>query len=296
VAACGKSKAQPDPAKPAAAAVALPAETKAVIGVDVARVAGSPLAVRAVRRLLDEDPETRTKTDSLLARCKIDPAVDLKTIVVAMAGPEDVAVVVTGRLDEKTLVACFRETAAVEQRGRVYVSTPKDGPKVFFAFGGEPSLVLSTTETWLAKIMDPGAAKIGGAIAARLAKVGPKAALWGVGELPPTVGQKLVELSQGQISAPATAITFEVELDTGIAASLVAEMATAADADKLAILAKSQLGWAAVFAQRWGLGRLVAKAQVHTEQHGQGVRVSLKLDDKELAELAAVLDGKEQRK
>ncbi len=298
VAACGKGKVEPEPAKPASPAVALPAETKAIIGVDVARVAASPLAVRAVRGLLAADPETRTKLDGLLARCRLDPVADLKTIVVAMAGPEDVAAVVTGRVDEKALVACIRETSAVEQRGRVYASTGKDGQKVFFAFGGEPSMVLATTEAWLGKIMDPAAAKVGGATAARLAKVSPKAALWGVGELPPGVGQKLVELSHGQLTAPASAVTFEVELGAGVAGSLVAEMASADDADKLAVLLKSQLGWAAVLAQRWGLGRLVAKAQVHTEQHeqGQGVRVSLKLDEKELGEVAAVLDGKEQKK
>src|SRR5262249_43497964 len=122
----------------------------------------------------------------------------------------------------------------------------------------------------------------------------PKAALWGVGELPPGVGQKLVELSKGQLAAPAQAVTFEVELDGGVAGSLVAEVASGDDADKLAALGKAQIGWATMFGPRWGLGRLVAKAVVHTEGHG--VRVSLKLDDKELGEIAAVLDGKEQTK
>src|SRR5262249_10882965 len=138
VAACGKSKAQREPAAPPAAAVALPAETKTIIGLDVAPVAASPLAAPALRALLAEDPETRAKLDGLLARCKLDPAADLKTIAVAMAAPEDVAVVATGRLDEKSLVACIRETAAVEQRTRTYAATANDRHNVSFAFARRP--------------------------------------------------------------------------------------------------------------------------------------------------------------
>jgi hypothetical protein len=294
--ACGKSKAPPEPAKPASAAVALPAETRTVIGVDVAKVAASPLAVRALRALLDADPDTRARVDSLLARCKIDLAADLKSVTIGMGGPDDVAMVIAGRIDENTLVGCIREAVPVEQRGRTYVATAKDGRIVYFAFGGEPTLILATNAAWLGKIVDPAAAKLGGATAERLAKVGPRAAVWGVGELPAGVGQKLVELAKGEIAAPAQSVAFEVELDGGggMSASLGADMASAADADKLAVLVKSELGWAAVFAQRWGLGRLVAKADVRTDQ--RGVRVSLKLDDKELAEVAAVLDGKEHKR
>src|SRR5262249_21355475 len=193
VAACGQSKAQREPAAPAPAAGPRPAEPKPIIGLAAAPVPASPLAARAVRALLAEDPETRAKLDGLLARCKLDPAADLKTIAVAMAAPEDVAVVATGRLDEKSLVACIRETAAVEQRGRAYAATGRAGQKVFFALGGGPSLVLATSEVWLGKVIDPAAPKLGGAMAARVARVSPKAALWGVGELPPGVGQKLVE-------------------------------------------------------------------------------------------------------
>jgi len=303
VAACGKGNSQPGAEKSAAAEAAFPADTRAVIGVDVARVQASAVAVRAVRAVLDRDPETRAKLDALLSRCQIDPGADVKTLTLGMAGPEDVAVVVVWQaktpatpstIDEAKIVACFGQTSTVEVQGRRYVSTGKDGQQVFFAFGAEPSLVLATSDAWLAKVIDPAAPKLGGAMAARLAQTSPNAAVWGVGELPPGVGAKLVELSQGQLLAPATAIRFEVDLSTGVLASLSAEMQTPADAETLAALVKSQLDWAVVAAQRWGLSRLVAKTQVRSESNV--VRVSLQLDEKQLEELAAAFDGKEQKK
>jgi hypothetical protein len=295
LAACGKGTAQPGAEKSAVVgAVAFPAETRAVIGIDVARVRGSAVAVRAVRAVLDRDPETRAKLDGLFTRCQIDPGADLKKLTLGMGGPEDVAVVVVGdKMDEAKIVACFGQTSTVTTQGRRYASTSKDGQTVFFAFGGEPSLILATSDAWLAKVMDPTAPKLAGAMAARLAQVSPEAAVWGAGELPPGVGAKLVELSRGQLAAPATAIRFEVDLATGVLASLSAEMQTPADADKLAALVKSQLDWAVVAAQRWGLSRLVARAQVRSESNV--VRVSLRLDEKQLEELAAAFDGKEQK-
>ena len=297
LAACGKGTAPPGAEKSAAGAAAFPAETRAVIGIDVARVRASAVAVRAVRAVLDRDPETRAKLDALFTRCQIDPGADLKTVTLGMAGPEDVAVVIVGAkpstIDEAKVVACLRQTSTVVAKAGRYASTAKDGQTVFLAFGGEPSLVLATSDAWLAKVMDPTAPKLAGAMTARLAQVSPQAAVWGVGELPPGVGAKLVELSQGQLAAPATAFRFEVDLANGVLASLAAEMQTPADAEKLAALVKSQLDWAVVAAQRWGLSRLVAKAQVRSESNV--ARVSLQLDEKQLEELAAALDGKEQK-
>src|SRR5262245_46817204 len=111
-AACGKgTTAQPGAETSAVAAVAFPAETRAVIGVDVARVRASTVATRAIRALLDRDLETRAKLDGLFSRCQIDPASDVKTLTLGMAGPEDVAVVVVGqKLDEQKIVACLRQS------------------------------------------------------------------------------------------------------------------------------------------------------------------------------------------
>ena len=96
LAAChGKSKDAEVRAQRIAAAAAvegldtIPADVHVVVGLNVARLAQSPLVRRKVLDLLARSPEAKRLLEGLLSRCAIDPARDVETVLLALGDRPD---------------------------------------------------------------------------------------------------------------------------------------------------------------------------------------------------------------
>jgi hypothetical protein len=124
------------------------------------------------------------------------------------------------------------------------------------------------------------------------------AALWGVGLMPPGVGERMVELTGGEVKAPARAVSFQLDVgrDVPLAARLRLDMADAADASKLAGFARNQLGVLTIAAQRYGLGRLLAKTEIAAEDSGMVVSLRLDGDDVRLLDETLASRQAEEKK
>jgi hypothetical protein len=175
----------------------------------------------------------------------------------------------------------------------VHAATSKEGAQnVFFTFApsdaADHTVIVSLSEAWLAKILDPKAPKIGTSdVAALLGRVPKEAAVWGTGLLPPGVGQNLVKLTDGQVTQPAQSVAFDATFDGGLSATVRLDMKGATDAEKLAAFAKGQLDWLAIAAQRYAVGPLVSKIQIVSDQ--ASVKFSARLDDADVKTLEAAL-------
>ncbi len=283
LAACGKRKDEARPATPAAAqgdagarltlgVEALPATTRVILGISVEKLAGSPLARRLLAEALARDPELRPRIDSLLARCQLDVVRDVSSVTIAMGLPEDVAVLARGRFQPAAMQECVRAETA---DGTVFMTQAEGG------------LIAATSRGWLAAITDPAVEKIGtrADTQALLRRVDRDAAVWGVGQVPPEAGQRLVEVAG--ISQPARYVSFEVEADEGLTLRLHLDLASTQDAATLATFARRQLDLLAVAAQRWGLGQVVNKTEITSG--GASVKLVLRLDPAELARVEAAL-------
>jgi hypothetical protein len=277
----------------------LPAETRVVMGVAIPKIAASPLGRRLAAELFGRDSQAEQQLLDLLGRCKIDPEKDIDSVTIGMAAGQDVALLIRGRLDVEALVACVKTESTANGGsfadksigGRtVYAAASKEGAqKVWFTFERDKSAIVSLSETWLGKIIDPAAPKIDGSkdIGALLGRVPRDAALWGTGFVPPGVGQNLVKLTDGQVTEPAQSVAFEARLDKGLSAELRVDMKVATDAVKLAAFARSQLDWLAVMAQRYSIGPMVSKIQIVTEQ--ASVRFTATLEDADVKTLEIAL-------
>jgi hypothetical protein len=156
--------------------------------------------------------------------------------------------------------------------------------------------VASSSEGWLDALLDGKREKLP---AAFLAKVDRSAPLWGTGTMPPGVGDRLSELTRGTVKKPAQAVSFQVDTkDAAVDAALRIEMSDESDARELAAFAGGQLDLLAIAAQRFGLGRLVARTRITAE--GTGVKLALRLDEDDVRLLEGALgqaanqDEKEQ--
>lgn len=306
--ACGKDKGsapaagKEDPSAPLDVAT-LPAETRVIIAARVPRVLASPVLKRLVDQALARDPDARARLESLLARCKLDLARDVERVTVAMGEPQDVGLLVHGKIDPQALLGCVRaeagELAESKQAGRTVYATTREGNKVWLAFDGT-TVVAATSERWIGTLLDRARPSLQtrADTQALLAKVDRDAAVWGIGYLPPTVGANMSEVTGGKVTTPPRAVTFAVETDKDqapLVAALRLEMGSPADATALIDLATRQRDLLAIAAQRFGLGRMVSKTQIDTD--GKDLRFALRLDppDVRLLEEAIARDTSETK-
>ena len=280
---------------------ALPASTRVIVGFDVARLASSGIARRAIGLGLGADGRVAGRVADLLARCKLDPARDLATVVVGI-GPDssDIAVVADGKLDEKQLVDCARAGVAeaggtFEAKGggawRTYVASDPKAPAraVYLAFSGTGTVVLATSEPLLRSIVDPAAPKaIADPVMGKLlARIHPGAAVWGAGRLDPSAGAKVAEMVTERKLAPAQAVLGTVDLDSGLGLELAVDMENEQDASALSTVMASQLPWLGIAAGRWGLGAAASRARVSVD--GKAVKMTLRLEATDVASAEAAL-------
>jgi len=284
---------------------ALPADVHVVVGANVPMLAGSPLVKRAFAQMLARDAELAERLTTLAARCKLDPAKDLSSVLVGLMGTtseRDVVLVAKGKFDEPAIASCVEATLA-ERGGRlekkpsgevtVYLVHNSAGAgEVAFTFGAKDVLLVADSEALLLRARDASAAKLSSnpRMMKLIKQTDSRAGLWGAGELAPEVASGLVNAAQGKIKQPAQAIYGFVSPDSGLAVEVALEMASADDARGLLEVVQKQLAQYAVIAQAYSLGPVVNK--IKPEARGALFIVTLTLDSDELARLESLLDRK----
>jgi hypothetical protein len=251
--------------------------------------------------MLARDPELETRIASIAASCGIDPAEDVRRVVVGMGTePQNVVLVAEGDLAEETLAACVGESmhevggslTTSEFRGKrlYHASTTGGASDVWFAQGSDSTLVVSASRPFLEQALGDGD-KVRGreAIADLIDRAGPDHDVWMAGVMKPEVGQGLVKTTGGEVESPPESIFGHADVGDGLEAELGVVMATGADADKVVSMAQPQLGALALVAQEHGLGRLVKAISVQAE--GETVYMRASLGPEELRSALSPIDS-----
>jgi len=286
---------------------AMPASIDAVLGADVPTLARSELIERAVTRMYLGDPGLKKQIDQLFAGCGFHPEKDLRTVLIGMdvdgatvAGAERTLLVASGRLSEGKIAACVgRHMGAMgggalvetEVAGRTHyhADAPTGRQDVWFAFGNQDTVVVSSTAELLVEALGktPRLAEVETMASLIDRARRPEAALWAAGKLPPEVAKGLTSASGGTVKPP-TAIFGSVAVDKGLGAEVGLELASPDEAKSAVSLAKRQLAFLAQVAQKWRLGQLVARIQVSAAERTLMFRLAL--SDAELSQVLAPID------
>ena len=308
IAAACSDRASEDP-KVVVAAVegmnAVPATTDIVFGAEVAPLARSALVQRAINRMMAGDPGLQAELDKLFNGCGFDPARDLSSVLIAMDSPpaggagDRALLVATGRIAENKLAACVGRhmselggqlvQKAVAGRIHYHADAPQGRTDTWFAFGSAETVVVSSSPEFLAESLADGPRLASDSQMASLvhrAKV-QGAALWAAGRIPADVGKGLAAATGGGVAAPRAAFG-HFAAETGLSAELGVELASPQEAKAALSLAKSQLRIMAQVAQKWKLGRAVAKVSMETVDSTLYMRVTL--TDEELRQVLAPID------
>jgi hypothetical protein len=115
----------------------------------------------------------------------------------------------------------------------------------------------------------------------------PGAALWAAGRVSPEIGKGLAAATGGQVGPP-RAMFGHLAAETGLEAELGVQLASPAEANTAVSLAKNQLRVLTQVAQKWKLGRAVAK--VVAEATGPTLFLRVNLSDDDLRLVLAPID------
>ena len=307
-AACTKTAAAPKPAPtPEVTGLAAgPSTAEAVIAIDVARIADSPIVGRAIDQLMMRDADLAARWQRLQGSCKIDLAKQIKHVMLALGrktgetGSGPVLMVATGSVAETDLVACVRAMVG-DGHGELTVSTAggrtlyeaKDGNRtMFFAYGRPDTIVLGSNQMWVTDALGTGKKALDNPeLEAWIDLADQHAPAWGVGRLDDSVRKGLVHATAGAVTAGPIAIVASLDASAGAKVDVGAVMASPTDANALESFAKQQLGLLGYRgASQSGLGKLVDKV-THIATLVAVVHFKVDLGIDEVNQLLSVLDG-----
>ncbi len=149
---------------------------------------------------------------------------------------------------------------AVDGRVHYHADAPPGRIDVWFAFGSPQTVVVASSAEFLAEALASGPRLASDGAMAQLihrARV-PDAAVWAAGRVSPEVGKGLARATGGQI-APPRAMFGHLAAETGLDVELGVELSDPKQAKEALSLAKNELRLLAQVAQKWRLGRAVAK-------------------------------------
>jgi hypothetical protein len=300
---CGKKHG--GPAAEVTGLAAVPASTEIVISADVPRIFHSELVTRAVDQLMLRDPDLADDWQKLHERCKLDA--DTIAHVLLAIGPRGnqngvgtgpVLMVATGKITEAELTSCVRgmvgsgggEVTAKTVAGHTLYQA-RDGSRImFFVFGHADTVLLSSNEAFITEALTPGKkATDNPELAAWIALADQKAPLWAAGRMDPNLRDRLVKLTDGQLSAGPSAITIAFDPTAGAKLDIGGLMANPTDTKTLELFTKKQMMWLGMAAQQLSAGKLVDKIEVSST--GNVVHLRVNLDAKEVNQLISALDG-----
>lgn len=286
---------------------AVPATAEVVIGVDVAKLAASPVVDRVVELML-RNASLAERWQQLRERCKIDLAKQVKRVMLAIgphAGPQPgtgpVLMVVTGAIPEADLKDCVSK--AVGGGGGAVTGKPlagrtlylaKDGNRtMYFAYGRPDTIVLGADEAYVTEALGTGKKAPDNPDLTRwLARVNQNAAVWAVGRTDQRVREGLARLTADRPQKLATgplAFTATADLESGAKLDLGAVMSTADEAKNLESYVKGELALLTAAAQLKSLGAVVGKITTAVDNDVVHFRAPLTVED--LNQLLSALDG-----
>lgn len=305
---CGK-KSSSDSTAPSAELTGLavvPANAEVVIGIDVAKVAGSQLVQRAVDQLLLRDADLAARWQKLHDSCKLDLGKQVKRVMLAIGphtgdkpGTGPTVMIATGTLVENDFAACVR--AMVGQGGGALTAKDvnghtlyqaKDGARtMFFAFGRPDTVVLGANEAYVAEALSNNPKIESDADMKRyLSLANQQAPVWAAGRVDPRVRAGLPAITQGKLTAGPLAFAIAIDPTDGAKVELGAVMANDADAKALESFAKSELGFLAMASQIKSLQRVVDRFEVSSTPDSV-VHFTAKLSIDDVNQLLTALDG-----
>ena len=175
-------------------------------------------------------------------------------------------------------------------RTEYHADAPPGRTDVWFAFGSKDVVVVSSSAAFLSEALGKGARLSDdpelAALVARARTDG--ASLWAAGKVAPDVGKGLQAATGGKVGPP-TAMFGHLTLGSGLEGELGVVLGSADDANKSVSLAKSQLAIVSQLAQKWDLGRLVAKIAVTAKD--DTLLLDLTLDERDLRAALAPIDS-----
>jgi hypothetical protein len=285
---------------------AVPNSAEVVIGVDVARLGGSPLVTRAVDQLLLRDGDLAARWTALRDGCKIDLLTQVKRVMLAIGpraaggqpGTGPVLMIATGDLGETALSACVRglvgkgggELTAKTVDGRTLYQAKDSGRTMFFGFGRADTVVMGSDEAYVTLALGPGKKALDNPqLKAWIGLADQQAPVWAAGKVDDRVREGLVRATAGKLTAGPAAMVIAVDPSTGAKLEVGAVMASDADAKALESFTKSQLALIGMAAQARGLGAIVDKVAVAADAAVVRFKVSLTTD--EVNQLLSAIDS-----
>lgn len=283
----------------------VPANAEVVVGVEVERVVGSQIVERAVDQLVLRDKDLATRWASLRDTCKIDLTKQVKRVMVAL-GPSDpkqpgtgpMLMVAIGNLVETELEKCIQSlvgqgggSVTAKAAGDRTLYQVKDGNRtLFFAFGRPDTVVLGSTEAYVLEALGPGKKAMDNPeLAGFLKLVDQKSPIWAAGRVAERVRKGLVDVTNKELQAGPVAFVAKLDPSQGANLDLGVVMNDAKDANTLETFAKNQMGLFAMAAQAKGVGKIVDKVQISTQDKLVSFRGNFTVDD--INRLFCVLDG-----
>jgi hypothetical protein len=274
-----------------------------VIGIDVAKLAASPIVSRAAEQLLLREPSLAESWAHVNDACKIDVLKQVKHVVLALgpsqtaAGSGAVLAVATGTLSEPDLATCVRTmvgkgggTLTVKNVAGRSLYQVKDGNRIMhFGFGRPDTIVLGTDEGWVIEGLSVNKKVLDNPeMAGWLKLVDQYGPVFAVGKVDERVGKGLVAASGGKLTKSADAFFANLDPSAGAKVLLGVVMPDAEAAKQLESFANNELKVLTMVAQLKSLGPIAQK--VKTAVDGKLLRFTAELTMEEVNQLLSVLD------
>jgi hypothetical protein len=304
---CGsKSDGSSGPSPDVTGLAAVPASAEVIIGVDVAKLSGSPLVERAVDQLLLRDPVLQQGWQEVHEGCKIDIGKQVRHVVLAIGphapgarpGTGPVLMIATGTLPEHDLTQCITKIVGKgngsvtgrETGGRTLYQV-KDGTRtMFLAYGRADTVIMGTSDAYVTDALGTGPkATANPDIASWLKLVDQNAPIWGVGRLDEQLKGGLPRVTNNEVKAGPSAIVGWIDPANGAKADLGVVMSTPADAKALETWTENQRKGIVSAVQGKSLAITVSKISIAAENNILHLRANLTIDD--VNQLLSVLDG-----
>jgi hypothetical protein len=288
----------------------LPADTRVLAVVDLARVRAAPLWAR-LAALAEDDPADRTRIQGLTARTGLDPLRQIQRVWAAFPDSArergQFALVVEGQgFDERRLVAYAREEGAARGvriepttrggrtlwtgRGPARTAGFFDGPGRFVLGGGGWGELLADLAAPAGGAPRPPSAA-GGELAHLCDRVPRGRALWFAALVPLDVRRMLMDDPGHDSAASVTRLAASADLAPGLSAEVVADLSNAADARVLVTRIQASVREAKRNAKALMLGLAPYLDAVTAEADGPTLRLKLTLGEAQTRDLVDRLMG-----
>ena len=296
-AACGKKSSAPEAPPPEVTGLAaVPMSAQVVIGLDVGKVAASPLVDRAFEQLLARDADLAGRWQKLHDSCKLDLGKQVKHVMLAIGksptgdrpGTGPTVMIATGAIVEADLAACVR--AMVGQGGGTLTARAlegrtlyqaKEGARVmFFAFGRPDTVVLGSNEAFVTEALGTGKKILDDPEMKHVIGLADQnAPIWAAGRVDERVRAGLVKVTSGKVTAGPSAMVAGIDPTEGAKIHVGVLMATPADAKALESFMKDELGVLAMAAQVKSLQPVVDKITVVADAELLKLDAALTVED-----------------